>query len=321
MRLDFHIPEVTAGYYAFRIGARARGGYEVQSEDCHVNSLKTAADEAHYRVRGGSVVSISNGTAMPVATTDRLYLVGASGIPAFRPVYDVFSRMAFYNLIPADIRDTQTTDAGELLTRYGDNIGSVLHWITDHSPNIKRRIEEYLATVVPGVVGVDARDFGPYEMLEFRQHVSGSKQPWRFPATSMSDGTLRALGVLVALFQGGNGTRVRIPLIGIEEPEVALHPAALGALLDSLDEASANKQIIITSHSPDLLDSDRIDPDSLLAVVADKGVTTIAPIDDAGRTVLRDHLYTAGELLRLNQLSPRRNGYKQHPHHPTENEE
>jgi hypothetical protein len=89
--------------------------------------------------------------------------------------------------------------------------------------------------------------------------------------------------------------------------------------LDSLEEASQTKQIIITSHSPDLLDNDRIDPESLLAVVADKGVTTIASIDDAGRSALRDHLYTAGELLRLNQLSPQRNGKASQLVFPDEN--
>jgi predicted ATPase len=120
----------------------------------------------------------------------------------------------------------------------------------------------------------------------------------------MSDGTLRALGVLIALFQAGNGGAARVPLIGIEEPEVALHPAALGALLDSLREASESKQILITSHSADLLDSKEITPDELLSVVADKGVTKIAPLDEAGRTLLRKHLYTPGELLRLNQIAP-----------------
>jgi len=70
---------------------------------------------------------------------------------------------------------------------------------------------------------------GPKETLEFRQTIGGAKNPWRFPAANMSDGTLRALGILVALFQpGGSG---RIPLVGIEEPAVALHPAAAGVLM------------------------------------------------------------------------------------------
>ena len=49
----------------------------------------------------------------------------------------------------------------------------------------------------------------------------------------MSDSTLRAFGVLVALFQqaGGNGGTPRF--VGIEEPEAALHPAAAGVLIVS----------------------------------------------------------------------------------------
>jgi hypothetical protein len=92
--------------------------------------------------------------------------------------------------------------------------------------------------------------------------------------------------------------------VGIEEPEVAVHPAAAGVLLDSLHDASRHTQVLVTSHSPDLLDSDQIKTESILAVVAEAGVTRIGPLDEAGRSALRDHLYTAGELLRLNQLAP-----------------
>jgi len=121
----------------------------------------------------------------------------------------------------------------------------------------------------------------------------------------MSDGTLRVLGILVALFQsGGNGASLRVPLVGIEEPEVALHPGAAGVLLDSLRDASRSTQIIVTSHSPDLLDDERLDIESILAVVAEEGATTVGPLDEAGRSALHDRLYTAGELLRLNQLVP-----------------
>jgi len=117
----------------------------------------------------------------------------------------------------------------------------------------------------------------------------------------MSDGTLRAVGILVALFQGTG--EHRSPLVAIEEPEVALHPAAAGVLRDALREASRYAQVLVTSHSPDLLDDADVPAESLLAVVMEEGNTLIAPLDDATRSVLRDHLYTAGELLRSNQLA------------------
>ena len=117
-----------------------------------------------------------------------------------------------------------------------------------------------------------------------------------------SDGTLRALGILLSLFQTGNGKR--ITLVGMEEPEIALHPAAAGILLDALREASRESQIVVTSHSPDLLDITDLASESILAVNKEKGDTEIASIDQASVAMLRQGLYTPGELLRLGQLEP-----------------
>ncbi len=87
----------------------------------------------------------------------------------------------------------------------------------------------------------------------------------------MSDGTLRAVGILVALFQYHGGAS-EVPLVGIEEPDAALHPGAAGVLLDALREASVRTQVVVTSHSPDLLDDPSIDAESILAVaLVDEG--------------------------------------------------
>ena len=120
----------------------------------------------------------------------------------------------------------------------------------------------------------------------------------------MSDGTLRVLGILVALFQENRDPQKRVLLVGIEEPEIALHPAAAEVLLDGLRDAANNTQIILTSHSPDLLDDKELDSESILAVEARNGNTVIAGIDEAGRSAVHDRLYTTGELLRIDQLQP-----------------
>jgi predicted ATPase len=132
----------------------------------------------------------------------------------------------------------------------------------------------------------------------------GARHPWRFLAQNMSDGTLRALGVLVALFQVNPDYSPS--LIGIEEPETALHPAASAALREALMRASKSSQIIVTSHSPDLLDDPNLDPGSLLAVESVGGETKIAPLDGANTEVLRQKLFSAGELLRMDQIAPNR---------------
>ena len=222
----------------------------------------------------------------------------------FRPVYDALSGTGFYNLNPEAIRDLQRPDPGDLLKRDGSNAAGVLSKLATASPAFKQRIEAYLGKVVPGVAGVDPRPVGPRETLQFRQEVRGAEHPWRFLASNMSDGTLRAFGVLLALFQVTGAKTSGRRLVGIEEPEIALHPAAAGVLIDGLRDAAEHAQILVTSHSPDLLDDREIAADSIFAVVAEHGESRIGPLDEVGRTALKDHLYTAGELLRMGQLEP-----------------
>lgn len=301
IRLDFELPNSSIGHYSFRVAEKKDGGgFEVQKEECKIIDIAKTVLESEYNVESGVVVSCS-AKVPPPALSDRLYLVNASGLAEFRPVYDALSRMSFYNLNPKEIGAMQKPDAGTLLKRDGDNCASVYRKLPVRA---REQINDYLAKIVPGVTGVEAKMLGSQETLEFLQAVKGAKHPWHFYASSMSDGTLRAFGVLLALFQAADRNGEAPPLVGIEEPEVALHPAATGVLLGSLRDASQWTQIMVTSHSPDLLNDESIETESLLAVTSEDGVTKIGNLDQAGRTALKDRLFTAGELLRQNQLAP-----------------
>jgi predicted ATPase len=242
---------------------------------------------------------------LPAVLPDRLLLVATSGLPEFRPVFDALSRMEIYNLNPREIASMQRPDPGDILRRDGGNAASVLQQLP---PPVREQINTHIARIVPGVSDATSRTLGSQETIEFRQAVRGQEHPWRFLAGSMSDGTLRAFGVLLAIFQAAK-PRPGVPaplLIGIEEPELALHPAALSVLLGALREGSRHCQMLVTSHSPDLLDNSDVPPDALLAADAEAGITEIGPIDAAGRKMLRSRLFTPGELLRQNQLARQR---------------
>lgn len=302
IRIDVHLPSGMHGHYAFELGGQLTN-FTVENEECFLTGGPFPEGSTHsYRIARGTVLT-SSLPVPPAAVKDRLYLVNLSGTPEFRPLYDALSSMGFYNLNPDMIREFTPPDPGELLARDGVNLPSVLGRMGSRTPRLKERIEEYLAQAVPGIEGVDTLPIGPREMLEFRQRRGGAKRPSRFMAANMSDGTLRALGVLVALFQSGESPFTP-RLVGLEEPETALHPAAAGVLIDSIRDATSMRQVLVTSHSPDLLDNPSIADSEILAVVADDGDTRIGHLDEAGRSVLRDHLFTAGDLLRMDQLRP-----------------
>ena len=55
----FTLPSGQVGHYAFRIGARPAGGFEVQDEECRVDSAEALGSSHHFRVKSGNVIDIS----------------------------------------------------------------------------------------------------------------------------------------------------------------------------------------------------------------------------------------------------------------------
>lgn len=289
--------------YGFEISGEERGSFQVKKEKASI--LEDGNRIAFHREAGRLTVKpLRAGVPNPPMLEDRLYLVAMSGYPEFRPVFDALTAMGFYNLDPRRMRELVSPDAGELLHRDGSNIASVIARLEAKEPELLERICEYLGQIVPGIQGVERVTLGPSETIQFKQPLAGSPTPWRFYAANMSDGTLRVLGALVATSQLAQSHQP-VRLIGIEEPETALHPAATGHLMNALGELGT-AQIVLTTHSPDLLDHADFESGkaSLLAVESIDGVTHLGRIDSAGVQAIQEKLFTAGELLRLDQLQP-----------------
>ncbi|MFN8556060.1 MAG: DUF4276 family protein [Dehalococcoidia bacterium] len=276
VRLEFRLSDSGSGHYAFTIGVR-NGDPVVRREECviHAGGDNDGAD-AWFRVNDGSVAMSAGLT--PAAAADRLFLVAASGLPAFWRLHTALTAMRFYNIVPDELRGGKAHVGPPLLSR-GENGATVLSRIAAQAPDVKRYIDEYLTAINPDIVEVNAHDVGVWDALELRTRGIEDGVGRSFSAYSMSNGTLRALGILLALFQKRALPSLAIPLIGIEEPEAALHPGALAVLLDALRDAATDTQVLVTTHSTDLLDSRDISDREILSVhMGEDGATHIGPI-------------------------------------------
>jgi len=285
--------------YGYRLSAASGGRYEVLSERCVVRTREI--DCTYALERGAFAQWTIPGRPQPAdLLPDRLALPTLSGIPALRGVYDALTRVVLHNLSPDAMKEPARPSSAEVLDRRGSNIAAVVSAMPDEA---RSRLVRYLS----GITGYEIQDvrrksIGSYETIEIAQVIADAKRAWEFDAASVSDGTLRALGILAsALSEPGD----RGPLfIGIEEPENALHPAAAGFLVDALLEGAEHRQVVITTHSPSLIEGDRLDPSCLRCVVYEDGESKVGPLSRSTMELLKKHLYDPGELLRLDQLVP-----------------
>ncbi len=205
--------------------------------------------------------------------------------------------MSFYNFIPAEIRKLQPADPSPLLEADGRNLAMMMERIRRVDPDITSRIGSFLSAIVPEIEHFQEVQFGDYRTLRFWLRTT---PPLEFDASSMSDGTLRVLATLVAAYQ------IQRPwgpsLVGIEEPETALHPAAMSALVGALDETTLRTPILLTTHSAEMLDNPTIEPRNVRVVQMVDGRTRIGTVDAASVEIVRRNLNTLGGLERENQL-------------------
>jgi predicted ATPase len=232
---------------------------------------------------------------------DRLFLPVAGTQGLFAQLYSGLLRPHFYNFRIESLRGPQRSSKPAVLRRHGEGLGDVLAALSvDYGP-AKARIDAYLSAIAHGATGIETRDVGGYRAVVLETRVDG--ESFEFGSEAMSEGTVRSAAVLAALFQP-ESLDGRLPLIGIEEPEIALHPAAAGVLFDALSEASEHVQIIATSQSADLLDREDLDPAVIRPVTMRDGLTIIGEVDYASQEIVKQKLYTLGELMRGNQLLP-----------------
>ncbi len=289
--------DTAAARYGFELSPLSGYGLEIMREQCIVD--RTDGSRVWFDRSGPDAAWQSNVRSLdPNLEPNALALPLVGGDTRFQPVLRFLSRMQICHIEPAKLRDPQDPDEGVRLYPDGSNAASVLREIQSAVPDDWNDLLGLLKSIVPHTFDVQPKRHGNKLTLEFAQDWT-LKEPVKFEAFNMSDGTLRVLGLLAAVYQ-----RPSPSLLAIEEPEATVHPGALATVLDVLRHAGRSMQVVVTTHSPDILDAEWLEDRHLRIAQWEEGKTEICPVSPAVRQALSEHLMGAGELLRANALTP-----------------
>ena len=322
-----------SGYYSveygFTIASIGNGGYRVSKEYGKVREGDDS-DSVEFRIEDGYLAASEfsiGGTKHSFSSydvdllinfdTDRLAfpIIARASRPLVRDleisgeaallhgVMREFHRkltdMRFYHIFPNTIREPQRLSNAFPLKEDAENLASIIIRGFDRvESGSMARLREDVELLMPGVSDIGVNSVGGYLVVKLK-HDAIDGDPW-LDLSMESDGTIRLLGLVVALYQ-----QPYLPVIGIEEPELTAHPDALAVLADMIREASRRSQVIITTHSPDLIDflTNYRSTENLRIVELDGGVTTVRRVADKRAKAVKKHLFSPGELYRTGELT------------------
>src|SRR5262249_44481820 len=141
----------------------------------------------------------------------------AGSNPIWKAAMAVLTGIRTYHLSPGSLRSEPKIGSSKWLEADGANAGDILH---DLGADDRDWITRHLARVTPGSVNLTATAHDGRRRIAFHQKAGDSVQD--FDALEMSDGTLRTLGILLAVRQ-----KSRPSLVFLDEIEDSIHPAAL----------------------------------------------------------------------------------------------
>jgi len=158
-----------------------------------------------------------------------------------------------------------TSDTG--LDRSGRNLPVALDNLKKEHPKVYSLVLEMARKVMPTLESIET-DWTHTHSLALFLKERGVRRHWS--SQEVSVGTLQTIALLVAVLSPGTS------LVVIEEPENSIHPWALRNLVEAFRTASEKKQILLTTHSPILID--QLKPEEVWVVRKPETETKIDPL-------------------------------------------
>lgn len=282
--VDLSSPGWSASY-DIQIGAATSGTYRVEHESL-VAGPNASQRLALLDVRSGKVRVAPEGLR-PIGSESELTLPSLAGDPSVRPVVEALRSIRVHSIYPRELSTPQPVGSAPPLDETGSNWCAVLRTLDVAA---KRDLRLALEKVTGDIRDVRVDSSGGFYTAEFEHDLAGREPRW-FSAGQESDGTLRMAGILTALLQSPAP-----PLLGVEEPELTINPGLLPLLFDYVRAASQRAQVVVTTHSPDLLDL--LPVEDIRVVQRVEAVTSVGLVSEAQRSIVRDQLMTLGSFLR-----------------------
>ncbi|MBB5022859.1 AAA family ATPase [Desulfurispira natronophila] len=173
------------------------------------------------------------------------------------------------------------------------NLGLILNKILKH-PRIKKKLLEKLQLLYPRFEDYNIIVEGATVQIFF------TESDYSIPATRLSDGTLRFLSLLAALYGPDKPS-----LLCIEEPELGLHPDILPAIAEILKEVSEETQLVVTTHSDIIIDALSDRPEDVIVCENRNGSTTMQRLCQEDLALWLEK-YSLGELWSKGEIGGNR---------------
>ena len=181
----------------------------------------------------------------------------------FRPIAEYFAKVNYFHLVPQIIRYPQAGGASPRV--FGSSMIADMNATPVRTRQAWfRRIERALQSAVPGfeTLRLEVDKAGqPHLIAGYR---NWRRNPSEQNETDFSDGTLRLIGLLWTIISSPANGGVLL----LEEPELSLNAAVVQKLasLLAMAQRGASMQVILSTHSPELLDDEGIRPGEVLVL-------------------------------------------------------
>lgn len=231
--------------------------------------LAERAEHGRVAVEGASVNSLRFGSVL------EFYVRNAkSPVAAARTLRSSLRGIVVADLSADALRAPAQVVQNAKLDAHGRNLAAALDWLEVVDPAARARVDQQVteaASDVKRVITAPALEPGHKVVAVVETNEEA------FTADQMSDGLVLFVGLATLIEMESS----RPTVIAIEEPERGIHPRRIREVLEQIRRvASKGVQVVITTHSPVLLDEMRDEPESVLVFDRTRDGSTVSRLSD-----------------------------------------